>query len=286
MAVEGVVVMTNMSVPPNKALGQHWLHDLAALTAICDGAAVGPGDVVLEVGPGLGTLTQVLLARGARVVAVEYDTQLAQSLTPRLVCEDSPCKQEAEMNLTVVEEDILRFNLQQLPRGYKVVANIPYYLTSHLLRVLCESRAPFSRAALLVQKEVAERVCAPPGVLSILAVSTQLYCEVALGPVVPASLFTPPPKVDSQVLLLHYRQRPLFDGVNHTLFLRIVKAGFSQKRKTLLNSLSGGLALTKEHTAALLHTAQIAPATRAQAVSLAEWHALYLAALSTRVMNE
>ncbi|QQS69450.1 ribosomal RNA small subunit methyltransferase A [Candidatus Saccharibacteria bacterium] len=268
---------------PKKSLGQHWLHDEPTLDSICDAAQVTIGDNVLEIGPGLGTLTARLLQRGAHVTAVEFDSHLAQTLKQTLTrhSKDSPLKMEDIQNLTVLEGDILQFNLQQLPEGYKVVANIPYYLTSNLIRVLCESPNRFSTAALLIQKEVAERVVAQPGKMSLLSVSTQFYCEVSLGAFVPAKLFTPPPKVDSQVLILHRREKPLFNDVDTKQFFKIVKAGFSQKRKTLLNSLSGGLGADKQQVSVLLETAQLAPSRRAQTLSLTEWHQLYLVAFDS-----
>ena len=262
-------------VTPKKSLGQHWLHDDATLESICDSAGVQAGDHVLEVGPGLGTLTRKLLERGAIITAVEFDPTLASTLKQRL--EDSPLEKVLLHNLTVIEGDILRFNLQQLPEGYKVVANIPYYLTSNLIRVLCESPRHFSTAALLIQKEVAERVCARPGQMSLLSVSAQYYCDVSLGAFVPAALFTPPPKVDSQVLELRFRPTPLFEHVETKQFFRIVKAGFSQKRKTLLNSLSGGLQIPKDDVKQIVSAAGIPETTRAQALSLRDWHNIYLA---------
>jgi len=249
-----------------KSLGQHWLHDEASLEAIIAAADVQPGDTVLEVGPGPGTLTEKLVAVADKVVAVEFDQDLARDLPARVPAD----------NLTVVSQDILSFDLTSLPPQYKVVANIPYYLTSNLLRVMCESPNPFSKASILIQKEVAERVCAKPGSMSMLSVSVQFYCEARLDVLVPAELFTPPPKVDSQVLALTFRDKPLFD-VDTKLFFRIVKAGFAQRRKTLLNSLSGGLHLSREETTALLEAAHIAPVTRAQSLSLDQWHELYLA---------
>ena len=260
---------------PKKSLGQHWLHDNATLEAICNDADVREGDVVLEVGPGLGTLTRKLLTRGARVIAVEFDHTLATTLTDRLR-EDSPLKRDISEMLTVVEGDILRYNLQHLPEGFKVVANIPYYLTSNLIRVLTESPRHFSTAAILIQREVAERVVAGPGDMSILSVTAQFYCDVSLGIFVPARLFTPPPKVDSQVLVLRYRERPLFPGVDARQFFRLIKAGFSQKRKTLQNSLSGGLAIGKSDAAGLLQSAELSLTARAQELSLEDWHRLYL----------
>ena len=249
-----------------KALGQHWLDDEAALQAMLDAAAVDTSDIVLEIGPGPGTLTSLLVERAAKVIAVEFDEDLARELPTRVPSD----------KLTIIQQDILRFDLQILPKGYKVVANIPYYLTSNLLRVLCESANPFSKASLLMQKEVAERICAEPGAMSLLSVSVQYYCEAELGPIVPAELFTPPPKVDSQILALTFREKPLFDNVDTKTFFRVVRAGFSQRRKTLLNSLSGGLQLEKTAAAALLENAGIDGGRRAQSLSLSEWHDLYL----------
>ncbi|MBX6334060.1 ribosomal RNA small subunit methyltransferase A [Candidatus Saccharibacteria bacterium] len=248
-----------------KSLGQHWLRDEASLDAMLDAAEIGPDDTVLEIGPGPGALTAKLVERAKQVVTVEFDADLARELPARVPA----------ANLQVIQQDILRFDLTSLPAGYKVAANIPYYLTSNLLRVLCESKNPFSKAALLVQKEVAERVCARAGDMSLLSISVQFYCEASLGPVVPAKLFTPPPKVDSQILKLTHRQESLFDDVDTKQFFRIVKAGFSQRRKTLLNALSSGLRLSREETAALLEAADIDPAVRAQVLDLDDWYALY-----------
>ncbi|MDC6625438.1 hypothetical protein OEZ82_25755, partial [Leclercia adecarboxylata] len=181
-------------------------------------------------GPGLGTLTKKLLERGAIVTAVEFDHDLAIGLPGRV----------QHANLSIVEQDILKFDLTKLPAGYKVVANIPYYLTSKLLRVLCESTNPFAGGSLLIQKEVAERVAAKPGAMSLLSVSVQYYCDVTLGALVSAELFTPPPKVDSQIIGLRYREQPLFDDVDTSKFFFVVKAGFSSRRKKLRSSLSGG----------------------------------------------
>ena len=258
------------NVIPKKSLGQHWLNDEATLASICDSADVQAGDAVLEVGPGLGTLTRQLLQRGAHVTAVEFDTILAEQLQANV--EKAGVSTD---NLTVVHQDILSFDLTALPAGYKVVANIPYYLTSNLIRVMSESSNPFHTAAILIQKEVAERVVAAPGKMSLLSVSAQFYCEASLGALVPAELFTPPPKVDSQVLVLKYRSEPLFEGVDMKQFFRLVKAGFSQKRKTLVNSLSAGLAISKDQARDLLGAADIAENSRAQALSLDDWYALY-----------
>lgn len=249
---------------PKKALGQHWLHDEFVLEDIAGCADIGPDDVVLEIGPGLGTLTAVLLAQAKQVVAVEFDHELAARLPQRI----------QDKRLSVIESDILQFDFTELPTGYKLVANIPYYLTSNLIRVISESANPPSVAVLLIQKEVAERVAAEPGEMSILATTAQYFWEVDLGNIVPAALFTPPPKVDSQILILNRRPRPLFGTIDEKLFFRIVKAGFSQKRKTLLNSLSGGLQLEKSAVKQWCEAANIDPSRRAQTLSLDEWHSL------------
>lgn len=252
------------NITPKKSLGQHWLKDEAALEAMCAAAGISGDDAVLEIGPGLGTLTKLLVERAGQVVAVEFDEKLASSLPGRVPAH----------NLQVISQDILSFDFTSLPPDYKIAANIPYYLTSNLIRVISETPNPPATAAILVQKEVAERVAAKPGDMSLLSVTAQFYWQVSLGREVPAELFEPPPKVDSQILILQHRPKPLFD-VDVKPFFRLVKAGFSQRRKTLLNSLSGGLRLDKEKVKDLCVTAGIEPGRRPQTLSLEEWHALY-----------
>lgn len=251
---------------PKKQLGQHWLHDTTSLFAMVAAADVQPDDYVVEIGPGLGTLTQVLLDTGAQVNAIEFDHELARSLASRLSTTDG---------LQVTEADILKFDFNLLPSGYKVAANIPYYLTSGLIRLLAESTNPPSQAALLVQKEVAERVAAAPGDLSVLGVTTQMYFQAYLDMVVPAALFTPPPKVDSQILRLIRRPVPYFDNRDSKKLFQIVKAGFSERRKKLRSSLSGGLHITKDQADELLAQADISGDLRAQNLSLDDWLRLY-----------
>lgn len=248
-----------------KSLGQHWLSDAAALGTMADAGQVKEGDEVLEIGPGTGTLTQVLLDRGASVTAIELDEWLVIGLTSRF--KDRP--------LNVVVGSILEFDFGTMPAGYKVVANIPYYLTSNLIRVLSESSNPPAMAVLLVQKEVAERVAAGPGSMSLLSVSAQFYWQVSVGRVVPAKLFTPAPKVDSQILILKGRESPLFPGSDPGKFFHLVKAGFSSRRKTLLNSLAGGLRLEKPEVMTRLEAADMNPKCRPQELSLEDWHRLY-----------
>jgi 16S rRNA (adenine1518-N6/adenine1519-N6)-dimethyltransferase len=255
---------------PKKSLGQHWLKDEVLLEQIAELAELGPADSVLEIGPGPGSLTKLLVKKAGSVTAVELDEKLAAALVQDF----------AEANLTVVSQDILKFDLGQLMPGYKVVANIPYYLTGNLLRVLTESTNPPSLMVLLVQKEVAERLAAGPGQMSLLAVSVQLDYETQLGPVVPAELFMPPPKVDSQVIKLSRRSQPLFDALDRQVYLSVVRAGFSERRKKLRSSLAGGLRQSKENVDQWLASAGIDPNRRAQELSLQEWHQLYSTWLS------
>jgi 16S rRNA (adenine1518-N6/adenine1519-N6)-dimethyltransferase len=254
-----------MSEPiPKKSLGQHWLYDELSLEAMCEAADLNEKDVVAEIGPGLGTLTKLLVERAGSVTALEFDDELFKQLPSRV---QSP-------KLSVVHADCLTYDYTTMPKGYKVVANIPYYLTSNLLRVLCESPNPPSTIVLLVQKEVAERVAAQPGDMSILSVTVQYYCDVSLGAEVPAILFTPPPKVDSQILIMHTRQKPLF-SVDTKKYFALVKAGFSQRRKKLRSSISAGLGITKEDAEKLLTSSAIDPNDRPQMLTLDQWYALY-----------
>lgn len=246
---------------PNKSLGQHWLKDRLILEAIADSAEITPDDTVLEIGPGLGTLTSVLLSHAKEVIAVEFDSELARKLPGQF-----PGK-----NLTVHNQDILSFDLSQLPVGYKVVANVPYYITSKIVQLLMTSTNKPSIAVLLVQKEVAERLAATPGDMSILAISAQLFAEVSLGELVPAEYFTPPPKVDSQVVVMRSRDEPLVCAEQEKAFFRMVKAGFSAKRKMLRSSLAGGLGIEKPEAEKLLATAGISPDARSEDLSIEKW---------------
>lgn len=246
-------------------MGQHWLNDEPTLEAIIELADLGQGDMVLEIGPGLGSLTRHLVQSAGSVIAIEKDETLALAL-PKAV--NAP-------NLEVIADDILTFDLTTLPAGYKVAANIPYYLTSNLIRILSESPNSPQLMVLLVQKEVAERIAAQPGQMSLLSVSAQLYYEPKLGPVVPAKLFEPPPKVDSQVIILKRRQMALFGKIDTKQYFKVVKAGFSGRRKKLRGSLSAGLGISKAEADELLKKASIDGDLRAQNLSLQDWHKLY-----------
>lgn len=245
---------------PKKSLGQHWLKDRGILGSIADAAEIGSGDTVLEIGPGLGTLTSELLRRAERVVAVELDDELAEKLPGQF-----PGK-----NLEVVHQDILEYDLSTLPKSYVVVANVPYYITSKIVQLLLSAENKPRQIVLLVQKEVAERLAARPGDMSILAISAQVFAEVSLGELVPAEYFTPPPKVDSQVVILKTRSKALI-GDNEQAFFHVVKAGFSAKRKKLRSSLSGGLGISKPEAETVLKNAGLDPNARAESLSIQDW---------------
>lgn len=249
-------------VQPNKALGQHWLTNIEILNKIASYPKLSSKSTVLEIGPGLGTLTKVLLKTNATIFAVEYDTKLADTLADSL---GNP------KNLMVINKDILRYNFNELPKDYTVVANIPYYLTSKLIRALSESQNPPKQVIILIQKEVAQRVCAKPGDMSLLAVSAQLFFDCNLGIEVPAKYFTPAPKVDSQVIILKRLNNPMVNSDIRQDFFRVVKAGFSEKRKKLRSSLSGGLGITKEQADTLLSKASIDKNLRAQSLNINDW---------------
>jgi 16S rRNA (adenine1518-N6/adenine1519-N6)-dimethyltransferase len=250
-----------MSLQNKKSLGQHWLRDRDVLKHIADCAEISLTDTVLEIGPGLGTLTSELLRRGEKVVAVEFDGDLARKLPGQF-----PGK-----NLEVINGDILDFDLSVLPAGYKVVANVPYYITSKIVQTLMTAENKPSISVLLVQKEVAERLAAKPGDMSILAISAQVFAEVSLGDVVGAELFTPPPKVDSQVIIMKTRLKPLIDEKKEDIFFKVVKAGFSAKRKKLRSSLSGGLGVSKPEAEEMLTSAKISPDSRAETLTIDDW---------------
>lgn len=277
---------------PKKSLGQHWLFDEASLEAMVRAGKVTKEDTVLEVGPGLGTLTKKLCKNAKQVIAVELDNELAAGLRQNLSLsqpERSKAKpndhsdfnqtlqarDNTEDNLNIFNQNILEFDTTTLPKNYKVIANIPYYLTSNLIRVLLEAQNPPQIMALLIQKEVAQRITATPGEMSILAVATQFYAEVELKELIPAELFTPPPKVDSQIIQIRRRTQPLFPDIDTNKFFALVRAGFSEKRKKLRSSLSGGLHIPKEQVDELLRKANITPDARAQELTLNQWYHLY-----------
>ncbi len=259
-------------VAPNKSLGQHWLKDREVLSRIAEEAHITKDDTVLEIGPGLGTLTSELLKRAGQVVAVEFDSDLAAKLPAQF----------PGTSLSVVHGDILSYDLSELPAGYKVVANVPYYITSKIIHRLMNAVNRPSITVLLVQKEVAERIVAGPGDISMLSLSAQLFAEASLGPVVPAALFTPPPKVDSQVVILKTRPVSLLGDLSQQDFFRVARAGFGERRKKLRSSLAGGLGLSKEAVDSLLAECSLSAEARAQELSIDDWKRLTVTIVSLK----
>ena len=247
-----------------KSLGQNFLTDPDALDMITAAAEIPANSSVLEVGPGLGSLTRHLAKAARRVVAVELDTRLIPLLRQVMQPFD---------NVTIVHGDILKLAPGELmtESGYLVVANIPYYITSALIRHLLEAPQKPKRMVLTVQREVAGRICAAPGNMSLLALGVQVYGIPHPVACIPAAAFYPPPKVDSAVIRIDILPEPVIPASQIDTFFHLAKAGFSQKRKTLRNALSAGLRLSPSDGASLLMQAGINPQRRAETLSLEEW---------------
>jgi len=269
MVVDPRQVLRRYGLRPRKGLGQNFLVDRRAMERIVEAAELTPADTVLEVGPGVGQLTRLLSEAAGRVVAVELDPQMVAVLRQELA--DRP-------NVEIVEGDILQVDPGALAGGvpYKVVANLPYYITSAALRHLLEAQPPPTLLVVTVQEEVAERITASPPAMSILAVSVQFYGRPRRIARIPAGAFYPPPKVDSAIVRIDVYppgERPVqVDDVEW--FFRVVRAGFAQRRKQLRNSLSAGLRLSPEQVEAALERASIDPHRRAETLTLEEWAAL------------
>jgi 16S rRNA (adenine1518-N6/adenine1519-N6)-dimethyltransferase len=257
-------LMKQFGLRPIKSLGQNFLQDNLALQEIIHAAHILPSDHILEIGPGLGNLTRYLALTAHSVTAVELD----KNLFPALETVIAPYK-----NVRLVQGDILKLNPAELidSPDYLVVANIPYYITSAVLRHLLESGGHPRRLVLTIQEEVARRICASPGKMSLLALSVQVYGTPAVMAYIPAEAFFPAPKVDSSVLCVEILPEPRISSDLLDKFFTLIKAGFSQKRKTLRNSLSGGLGIAPNEAERILAAAGINFMRRAETLSLDEW---------------
>ena len=247
-----------------KSLGQNFLQDSFALEAIIAAAQIQPTDTVLEIGPGMGSLTRYLSISAKQVIAVELDRKMIRPLQTVLA---------PYANVRVQQGDILELSPKDLitETDYLVVANIPYYITSAVIRHLLESDPKPRSIVLTIQKEVAERICAKPGDLSLLALSVQVYGKPRIAARIPADAFFPAPKVDSAVLVIDIYPTPQIKQELLDTFFRLIKAGFSQKRKTLRNSLSAGLHISPSNAAEMLTKLNIDPQRRAETLNLTEW---------------
>lgn len=257
------------NLKPKKGLGQNFLEDQVHLARIVSIADISTKDTVLEIGPGLGSLTIYMAQKAKKVVAVELD----HSIIPLLREVLSPFT-----NIDIIHADILDIDINEIIDSpqFLVVANIPYNITSHLIRHLLETKKKPSRIVLTVQYEVATRICANPPDTSLLALSVQVYGVPSIAARIPAGAFFPSPSVDSAVLKIDLRSKPVIQPQNLDLFFKLIKAGFRQKRKNLRNSLSSGLSISKINTENMLLQTGIDPKRRAQSLTLDEWNALTL----------
>lgn len=260
-------LLDHHEIQPRKSLGQNFLHDPGVLEKIVALAELTGEETVLEIGPGTGAMTKVLAREAKRVIAVELDDRLK----PVLDVELSPYP-----NVWVIYQDILTVDVAALlrPDEFVVVANVPYYITSAILRHLLEAPQRPRRLVLTVQQEVAERLVATPDDMSLLAVSVQFYGNARIVNRIKPAAFWPRPDVDSAVVRIDVYDQPPVEVPDEDAFFRVVRAGFSQKRKQLKNALGGGLALAHQQAADLIEQAGIDPRRRAETLTLEEWAAL------------
>lgn len=269
-------LLRELELRPHKKLGQNFLVNRHVLQQILTTAEVGSKDTVLEIGAGLGTLTEALAEQAHRVVAVEIDQELVAILQERLA---------SFANVEIVPADILTLDIAQLLQegytgdtpSYKVVANIPYYITSAVMRHLLEAEKKPQLIVLMLQREVAQRITAQPGQMSLLAVSVQFYGQPRFITRVPAKAFYPVPKVDSAIVRIDPHEQQLLETNEIAPFFDVVRAGFAQRRKQLRNALAHGLALSVESVAQAMMEAGIEEQRRAQTLSISEWITLYRA---------
>ncbi len=273
-------LLREFGLQPKKSLGQNWLVDESVLSRIAAAAELTQQDIVLEIGPGLGALTRHLAEGAGRVIAVELDEALIPPLSRSLA---------DYANVTIVQGDILQFSPSALVSGsdlssstiqYKVVANLPYYITSAVIRHLLEADVPPSLIVLTVQLEVAQRITAAPGKMSLLAVSVQFYGRPSIVTHIKAGSFYPVPQVDSAAVRIEPYNHPAVDMADREGFFAVVKAGFSQKRKQLHNALAAGLARSQADVASALERAGVSGRRRAETLTLDEWASVAQAILS------
>ncbi len=258
--------LNQLGIRPSKALGQNFLHDTAIVRRIADAAELKPDDVVVEVGPGLGVLTRELSERAGRVIAIELDARLAEHV-----------RSLSLPHTEVVEMDVLQADLAEITGGepYVVVANLPYSVAAAAIAHLLESEARPKRLIVMVQREVAERICARPPNMSILSVSVQFFGDPRILFRIGPGAFVPAPKVESAVLRIDVRDSPTLEASERSRFFNLVRAGFGQRRKQLLNSLAAGLDLEKADTSDALERASIDPKRRAETLTVENWLTLF-----------
>ena len=270
-------LLQHFDLRARKGLGQHFLIDREVLELIASAAELTPADVIVEVGPGLGVLTKELARKAGWVVAIELDSKLAALLKQTLASFD---------NITIINADVLQVEpatlleeqkdrFPQAVNRYKVVANLPYYITSPVLRHFLEASIKPQIMLVMVQKEVAEAIAARPGQMSLLSVSVQFYGEPRIISYVPAQCFYPAPEVDSAILRIDLYPQPAVAVTDEGSFFELVRAGFTAPRKQIGNSLAQGLGLSKGEVLSLLERANIVSQRRAETLTLEEWARLW-----------
>ena len=248
-----------------KSLGQNFLKNDTVIQQIVDFSRIMSDDVVVEIGPGQGVLTEALAQKAGNVIAIELDERLIPVLEQKF---------KDHKNVTIIHGDVLHMNINSLISGfdeYKVVANIPYYITAPIIRLFLEQEYVPRSLTLMVQKEVAERLSAQPGAMSIIAVAAQYYADVEYGFTVSRNDFEPVPAVDSAVITLHVKKEKPQDSKT---FFRVVKIGFSARRKTLCNNIANGFHRSKDEVVGILHNIGLGENVRAQELSIEQWQIL------------
>jgi 16S rRNA (adenine1518-N6/adenine1519-N6)-dimethyltransferase len=260
-------LLHDYGLKPKKGLGQNFLIDETILQNIVEAANIKAGDEVLEIGAGLGYLTCHLASKATRLTAVEIDSQFLPILKKVLKGFD---------NITLIQGDIMEIDPSTLANkaGYKVVANIPYYLTSNLIRRLLEVPLKPALIALTIQNEVAQRVCSAPGKMSLLSLGVQVYGKAHIAFSIPATAFYPIPEIDSALLLVELYDQPVIPVESLDSFFKLAKSAFAQKRKMLHNALAGAPRLGTEKAGILLKRSGIDPDRRAQTLAMQEWFIL------------
>lgn len=264
-------LLRRFDLKARKRMGQHFLIDTDVLQLITSAAELSADDTVIEVGPGLGVLTRELAGMAGSVVAIELDDKLAATLKETLA---------SLYNVTIINDNVLNINPATIisdPKKYKMVANLPYYITSPVLRHFLEAAAKPERMIVMVQKEVAEIIAAEPGQRSLLSISVQFYGKPRIISHVPAQSFYPAPEVDSAILRIDPYSQPVVPVTDEVSFFNLVRAGFTASRKQLVNSLAQGLGLPKAEVLPLLDKAGISPQRRAETITLKEWAQIWQA---------
>ena len=252
-------LLRKYNIRPNKTMGQNFLINEDIIKKTIEAADLNENDTILEVGPGLGILTKELAQKARKVITIEKDKEIVEVLKKEL---------EDYKNVEIICGDILEINLEFL-KNYKVVANIPYYLTSHLIRILLELENQPKEITILIQKEVAERICASPPKMTLLAISVQFYTRPEIISYISKEDFWPEPKIDSAIMKITDIKKP--EDINIKKFFKLVKAGFSSPRKQLVNNLSNKLNINKEEIKTALTECNLDIQVRAERLQITDW---------------